>query len=108
MYFVSGEKFAKLGIKLGGEGLIVSEDKGGLLDVLDNISHSKSLTRARHTKQSLLAHARAQAARELRNCGRLIASGLIFRDKFKLRHIIIIPLKAKTDAEAPAKELSVL
>ena len=42
MHGVFGEKFAKFGIKLGGESFIMGKDEGGFLEILNEVSHGKS------------------------------------------------------------------
>ena len=78
MHLVLGEKFPKFGIKLSGQGFIMSKNQSRFLDIGDEICHSKSLAGASDAKQSLLTNPHLEAARELSNSRRLITGGLEF------------------------------
>ena len=90
MHLVLGEKFTELGIELSGEGFIMSKNQSRLLNISNEVSHSKSLTRPRHTEQSLLTNPHLKTTGELSNCRRLITGGLEFTMKTKLWHTYIL------------------
>ena len=90
MHLVLGEKFTKLGIKLSGQGFIMGKNQSRLLNIGNEIRHSKSLAGASDAKQSLLTNPHLEAARELSNRRRLITGGLKFTMKTKLWHTYIL------------------
>ena len=90
MHLVLGEKFTKLGIKLSGQGFVMSKNQSRLLNISNEVRHSKSLTRPRHTEQSLLTDSHLETACELSNSRRLITGGLKFTMKTKLWHTYIL------------------
>ena len=78
MHLVLGEKFTKLRIELSGQSFVMSKNQSRLLDISNEIRHSKSLAGARNAKQSLLTNPHLETTRELSNSRWLIAGGLEF------------------------------
>ena len=89
MNFVFREELAELGVKLGGESLVVGENEGWAIVFFDDICHRESLARAGHAKQSLLAVARRQATIKLLNRLRLVAGRLVLTMQLEIHFFII-------------------
>ena len=56
----------------------MSKNQSRLLNISNKVRHSKSLTRTRHTEQSLLTNPHFETTRELSNRRRLVTGGLKF------------------------------
>ena len=56
-----GEEVFELVIELGGEGLVVREDEGGALDLLDDLGHGEGLAGAGDAEEDLVFFAGGEA-----------------------------------------------
>ena len=83
---VLGEELAELGVKLGGQRLVVREDQRRPLDLGDHVGHRERFARTRHSQEDLVPFPLANSAHERRDRLRLIAGRLELADKLKLRH----------------------
>jgi len=70
---VLGEEGFELVVELGGESLVVREDEGGALDLLDDLGHGEGFARAGDAEQDLILLAGSQAGDEFRDGSGLIA-----------------------------------
>ena len=61
---VVGEEGFELVVELGGEGLVVREDEGGALDLLDDLGHGEGLAGAGDAEQDLILFAGGEAGDE--------------------------------------------
>ena len=64
-------------IELRGERLVVREDDGGAIDLLDHLGHGERLARAGDAEEYLVAVAVVDAADELGDGFGLVAAGFV-------------------------------
>ncbi len=81
---VAGEELLELVVELGGEGLVVREDEGGAVGLLDDLGHGEGLAGAGDAEQDLVLFAGGEAVDELFNGAGLIAAGLVRGDELKV------------------------
>ncbi len=74
---VVGEEGFELVVELGGEGLVVREDEGGALDLLDDLGHGEGLAGAGDAEEDLIFFAGGEAGDELGDGAGLVALGLV-------------------------------
>ena len=84
MHRIIRKECLKFCCKLGCKGFIVRNHQSGLLDLLNNISHRKSLPSSCRTKQGYFLFPLIKSFRNLSDCFGLVASRLISR--FELKH----------------------
>ena len=79
-----GEEGLQFRAELGREGLVVGDNEGGPLDLLDDGGHRKRLAGAGHAEEHLGVHALLNAGREGLDGLGLVAGGLVggFQDEF--------------------------
>ena len=80
---VVGEEALELGVKLGGQRLVVRDDQRGPVDVPDDVGDGEGLARAGDAEQRLVLRAGQQPFGQLRNGLRLVSGGLVGRNEFK-------------------------
>ena len=87
---ILGEKCTQLCAELGGEGLVVSKNQGGSIQVGNNVCHSKGFTRTGNTEKCLRPLACENALCQSLDRLWLIARRLVIADKLKLfvKHIL--------------------
>src|SRR5205823_6109748 len=83
---VVGEELAQLVAELGGERLVVGDQEGRALHLLDDPGHRRRLAGAGRAEHRLVALARLEPGRKLGDRGRLVAGRLIRLGCFELRH----------------------
>ncbi len=86
---VAGEELLELVIELGGEGLVVGEDEGGAVGLLDDLGHGEGLAGAGDAEEDLVLFAGAEALHQLVDGAGLVAAGLVGGDELKV-HVGII------------------
>ena len=86
LHGVVGKELLELGAELGGQGLVVGQHQGGLLDLLDDLGHGEGLARAGDAQEGLLAQAVFHPCRQGLNGLGLVAAGLKGTDHFQFRH----------------------
>jgi len=64
-------------VELGGEGLVVREDEGGALGLLDNLGHGEGLAGAGDTEEDLIFFAVGEAGDEFGDGAGLVSLGLV-------------------------------
>ena len=64
-------------VELGGEGLVVREDEGGALGLLDDLGHGEGLAGAGDAEEDLVLFAGVEAGDELGDGAGLVALGLV-------------------------------
>ena len=74
---VGGEEGFELVVELGGEGLVVREDEGGALDLLDDLGHGEGFAGAGDAEQDLILLAGGEAGDEFGDGAGLVALGLV-------------------------------
>ncbi len=74
---VVGEEGLELVVELGGEGLVVREDEGGALELLDDLGHGEGLAGAGDAEEDLIFFAGVEAGDELGDGAGLVALGLV-------------------------------
>ena len=74
---VVGEEGFELVVELGGEGLVVREDEGGALGLLDDLGHGEGLAGAGDAEEDLIFFAGGEAGDELGDGAGLVALGLV-------------------------------
>ena len=87
---VVGEKLLELGAQLGRQGLVVGQNQGGPLGLLDHLRHGKGLAGAGDAQQDLLLQPVLNALRQSGDGLGLVAGRLVFRNDFKFRHILLL------------------
>ena len=78
------EELLELMIELRGESFIVGEDQRRPVQLLDHLGNGKSFAGAGDAEQHLMFFAADNAANQLINCARLIATRLVVTDKLKV------------------------
>ncbi len=78
LHGVLGEEGLELLVELGGESLIMAEDKGRALGLRYDVGNGERLSRACHTQQHLRLFARVDTLHELPNCLGLVARGFVW------------------------------
>ena len=91
---VAGEELFELVVELGGEGLVVGEDEGGAVGLLDDLGHGEGLAGAGDAEEDLVLFAGGEAVDELVDGAGLVALGLVGGDELKV-HLGIIAEKRR-------------
>ena len=86
---VAGEELLELVIELGGEGLVVGEDEGGPVGLLDDLGHGEGFAGAGDAEQDLVLFAGAEALHQFVDGAGLVAAGLVAGDELKVHEGII-------------------
>ena len=81
------EELPELVAELGGEGLVVSDDERGALDLLDRPRHRRRLARPGGAEQGLKAIALVDRGRDLLDRARLVAHGRVLVGCLELPHV---------------------
>ena len=84
LHRVVREKRPELRTELRGQRLVVRQHEGRTVAVRDDVRHRERLARAGHTEQHLLRQPVFHAPRQFFNGLRLVAGGLIIRNKLKI------------------------
>jgi len=71
-------------IELGGEGLVVGEDEGGTVGLLDDLGHGEGLAGAGDAEQDLMLFSGGEAVHELIDGAGLVALGCVVGDQLKV------------------------
>ena len=74
---IVGKELLELRAQLRGQGFVVGQDKGGTLDLLNDLSHGKGFAGAGDTEQRLFAIAAFDPLHQLVNRLRLVAGRLV-------------------------------
>jgi hypothetical protein len=96
---VGGEEGFELVIELGGEGLVVREDEGGALDLLDNFGHGEGFAGAGDAEQDLVFVAGAEAGDELGDGAGLVALGFVGGGELKVHRLSRIAWGGEEEAK---------
>jgi len=64
-------------VELGGEGLVVREDEGGALDLLDDLGHGEGLAGAGDAEEGLIFFTGGEAGDQLCDGVGLVALGFV-------------------------------
>ncbi len=86
LHGVVGKKFPELRAELGGQGLVVGQDQGGLLDLFDDLRHGKGLAGAGHAQERLLIQSQLYAPGQGFDGLRLVPGGGVVADDLKVWH----------------------
>ncbi len=95
------EELTELGVELGREGLVVSQDEGGLLVPFYDLGNRVGLTGAGYAQQRLMAQAFGQAVAQLLDGGRLVAGRLEVGNEPKLRHLNLVSVGLSIPCDEP-------
>ena len=79
-----GEELLELVIELGGEGLVVGQDEGGAVGLLDDLGHGEGLAGAGDAEQHLVLFSGGEAVDELLDGAGLVALGFVGGDQLKV------------------------
>ncbi len=101
---VVGEERAELRIELGGEGLVVRENQGRALGLLDHLGHGEGLARAGDAEQDLVGFVAPDALGELGDGGGLVAGGGIVADELEAAAALGL-LRARGPVRDPGGQL---
>lgn len=74
---VRWEEGLELVVELGGEGLVVREDEGRTVELLDDLGHREGLAGAGNAEEDLVLFASVEAGDELANGSGLVALRLV-------------------------------
>ncbi len=99
---VGGEELLELVKELGGEGLVVGEDEGGAVELLDDLGHGEGLARAGDAEQDLVLLAGGNAGDELVDGAALIAARLVVTDQLKVHSVPVRCYSIAKDASVRA------
>ena len=92
------EELAELGVELRGEGLVVGEDEGRAVGLLDDPGQCGGLPRAGGSKQDLVVEPLAEAVDQALDRLGLVAGRFERGDEFEIRHVMpILPVSARTE-----------
>ena len=89
LHGVLREKLLELGAELGRQGLVVGQNQGGPVGLLNDIGHGEGLAGTGDAQHDLLVKAQLQTAAQLLNGLRLIAGGLVRGVKFKIHGVLL-------------------
>src|SRR5690606_14149016 len=93
-YRIFRKKLLEFSVKLRRQGLVVTQNQGGFLSLLNQIGDSKSLARSCHPKEYLGRLAGMDPRSEFLDGIRLVAGGLVVRGQFKI-HSFVSPAQHK-------------
>jgi hypothetical protein len=74
----------ELVVELGGEGLVMGEDEGGALDLLDDLGHGEGFAGAGDAEEDLVFLSGAEAGDELGDGAGLVALGFVGGGELKV------------------------
>jgi hypothetical protein len=74
---VVGEEGLELVVELGGQGLVVCEDEGRTVELLDDLGHREGLAGAGDAEEDLVFFAGVEAGDKLADGSGLVALGLV-------------------------------
>ena len=89
LHRVVGEELPELGAQLGGQGLVVGQDQGGTLDLLDDLGHGEGLARSGDAQQRLLVQPHLDTPGQGLNSLGLVPAGLVFRNHLEFCHVLL-------------------
>src|SRR5450631_4268351 len=75
--------------ELRGECLVVSEDEGGPVEVLNHLGHGEGLAGAGYAEQNLMLVTRGNAGDDLFDGAALIAARLVVTNKLEIHSVLV-------------------
>lgn len=83
---IVGKELLELRAQLRGQGFVVGQDKGGTLDLLNDLSHGKGFAGAGHPQKGLFVQSQLHALGQAGDGLGLIPGGGVVADDLKFRH----------------------